>query len=313
VQARHRQLELALGAIERLESQASSLAAVVSSRRAQADGPPAQKAGHHARRLAAALAAGTALNAFFHDNGFDLDAPDLFGRVCEVEYAMKPLAGLQTAETVRGWLRPPLGKRERTIYQFLDRLRIRYDEIEARTRALVQKVVRRTGDEAPGGGGLRIRCKSSPATGQPPRLAIAEEALEEILARILDEAIHHSYGGGEGGGIELIWSLGASESERTAVLELMLHGGKGFDEAGRGGFDSGRGALARYLSDCQAGALGWCSEIVIESVDEGAIWSRRIDGSARRFEPGDDGTKPVWTTRVTLVFPAIVEEASGAR
>jgi hypothetical protein len=310
IHARHQQLGLVHDAIGRLHGQASGLEEAVRGGRAGTEGPPSFSPGHHSRRLAAALAPGTPLNAFFHDNGFDLEAADLFGRICEVEYAVRPLLPMQTAETVCSWMRPPLGKRERTIYQFLDRLRIRYDEVAARTRTIVQKVVRRSGD-GPGGPGMRIRCKATEPSGQPPRLAIAEEALEGILGRILDEAIRHSFDG-SAGGIELLWSLRSSGKEPAAILELMLHGGRGFDEAGRKAFDSGRGGLARFLSDPGAGALGWCSEIVVETVDDGQVWTRTIDGSKRSFEAAGSSNHD-WVTRLTMTFPAVVEEVTGGR
>ncbi len=263
-------------------------------------------AGHHARRLAAALAPSMPLNAFFHENGFDLDAPDLFARVCDIEYTLRPLAWLQSVQTVREWLRPPLAKRERAIYAYLDRLRLRWSEAAQRTRALAGRIVRKAGDGVPA-----VAAEAAEAQGAGPRIAVPEEALEAILTRILDEAARHARTG-QGGvaSILLRWSLQEGQGdERAAVLDVEMSGGRGFDEAGRRAFDSGRGGLARFLSDADRGALGWCSRIEIASRDGGDVWTRAVHETEGRFErtAGQEGS---WDTRFRLVLPAvIVEEA----
>ncbi len=270
---------------------------------AQDRGPAA---GHHARRLAAALAPGTPLNAFFHENGFDLDAPDLFARVCDVEYTLRPLVWLQSVQTVREWLRPPLARRERAIYAYLDRLRLRWDEAPQRTRALAGRIVRKAGE---GAGTPAVKAEAAGTDGAGPRVAVPEEALEAILARILDEAARHARTGqGRKASILLRWSLAAGQGgEKTAVLDIEMSGGRGFDEAGRKAFDSARGGLARFLSDTDRGALGWCSAIEIASRDGGEVWARSVHEKDGRFARTED-EEGAWDTRFTLVFPAVIAE-----
>lgn len=263
------------------------------------DGP---RPGDHARRMASALAAGRPLDVFFHENGFDLDAPDLFARICEIEYALRPLAHLQSIETVRGWLRPPLARRERAIYPYLDRLRMRWDELEDRTRSLLERLVRRS-EEAPS-----VRCTVEDPGGAGPRLAVAEEALEAILARILDEAARHAFAGSdEKPSAHARWSLEARPSGTDAVLAIELHASRGFDEAGRRAFDSGRGGLSRFLADAREGGLGWCSEIEITTRDGDEVWARSVHEPDGAFSRSSREAGP-WATRLVLVMPAVIEE-----
>ncbi|MBW2262641.1 MAG: hypothetical protein JRG91_11760 [Deltaproteobacteria bacterium] len=277
-------------------------------------------AGHHARRLAAALAPGEPLNAFFHENGFDLDAPDLFARVCDIEYTLRPLVWLQSVQTVRDWLRPPLAKRERAIYPYLDRLRLRWDEAAQGTRALASRIVRKAGD---GTGHPAVKAETGEADGPGPRIAIPEEALEAIIARILDEAARHARTGqGSKAAILLRWSLGTGKGdEKEAILDVEMSTGRGFDEAGRKAFDSGRGGLARFLADTDRGALGWCSRIEIASRDDDDVWTRAVHETAGRFTKTADvegvpstssgtriGVEGSWDTRFRLVFPAVIAE-----
>jgi hypothetical protein len=309
--ARRTRLETALFSVETLQSQTERLEDVIRLERgpqAAVERPRSGGPGDHSRRLARALGPGRPLNELFHDNGFDLDAPDLFGRLCEVEYTLRPITHLQSAQTVRQWLRPPLARRQRTIYPFLDRLRIRYDELAPRSRKLVQRILHRSGED--GEAELRLRCKAAPLSGEPPRLAVAEEALERILGRILDEAVKHAFEQRRGG-VSMLWSIEtAPADERAAVLVLTLHGGRGFDAAGREAFDAGRGGLARFLTDTEQGALGWCSEVRITTHHDGETYRRVLDGSEGRFERVA-GEAPEWSTCFTLVFPAVIEEASS--
>lgn len=266
--------------------------------------------GLHARTLARALAPDHPLNTFFHESGFDLDAHDLFARACEIEYSLRPLDWLQSVQTVRGWLRPPLARREKPIYPYLERLRMRWDDIGPRTRVLVERIVRKTreaGDEA--AAPPRVRCTAAETGDAPPRIAIPEEALEGIMARILDEAARHAFGGSKHRPqISLAWSLDERPGEgRVAVLDVELGGARGFDSAGRQGFDSARGGLARFLADTDRGALGWCMEIEIASRDGVQTWTRKVHEEGSTFvKTGDGGGE--WVTRFRLVMPAVIEE-----
>ncbi len=312
VEARARQLELALSAVVRLEAQAAGLDDVLrppAGEMSESAAPPARRPGHHARRLAAALGPRMPLNEMFHENGFDLEAPDLFGRLCQVEYALLPIASLQSVQTVRGWLRPPMGRRERSIYPFLDRLRIRYDELAQRTRTVAQRLLKRADAAQEGAPAPALTARVAPVAGQPPRVAIAEEALERILGRVLDEAMRHQMAqAGTGLAVDLSWSLGEGPgAERCALLELALHGGRGFDPAGRQAFDSARGGLARFLADTSEGALGWCSSVEIRTVDAGRGHVRVVDGSGGVFEPMQEPPGQ-WSTLFTFSFPAVIEE-----
>lgn len=310
--ARRQQLIEGLDAVRRLDDLSADLDEAIRDARGESaatEAVPSPRPGQHARRLAAALASGTPLNAFFHENGFDLEAPDLFGRICEVEYALRPMASLTSVQTVRDWLRPPLARREKSIYSFLDRLRIRHDELDARTRAVAQRILRRSADE---GAPLPVRVKVQKVSGQSPRLALAEEALERILARILDEAVKHGFGEGAArGAVEMTWELQTDGAqEPCAVLEVALHGARGFDEAGRRAFDSGRGGLARFLADPEEGALGWCSSVQIVTVDGERVLARVVDGTEGRFQQREE-PKPAWATCFVLRFPALIQEGGG--
>jgi hypothetical protein len=306
--ARIEKLESAHEAVGELGELSSRIRSLVTpaTREPGAGASTGASAGHHARRLAAALGPGEPLNVFFHENGFDLDAPDLFARVCDIEYALRPLAWLQSIETVRQWLRPPLARRERAIYPYLDRLRLRWDEAAQRTRALAGRIARKAGE---GTGAAAVRAEAADTQGAGPRIAVPEEAVEAILARILDEAARHDPAD-EGGRSEILlrWSLIEGQGdERRAVLELETSGGRGFDESGREAFDSGRGGLARFLADTDRGALGWCSRIEIASRDGDALWTRRVEDEAGRFSRSGDADAE-WTTRFRLVFPAVIAE-----
>ena len=304
--ARFESLRSGSEAVAELEELSSRIRSLVTPSAGEQGDPeaPVDAAGRHARRLAEALGPGRPLNVFFHENGFDLEAPDLFALVCDVEYTLRPLAWLQSVQTVREWLRPPLGRRERAIYPYLDRLRLRWDEAVQRTRALAGRIARKSSS----GAAPVVRAGAEAIDGAGPRVAVPEEALEAILARILDEAARHGRKDGAAGVIDLGWSLDEGQGgERVAVLDVELSGGRGFDEAGRRAFDTGRGGLARFLADADRGALGWCSAIEITTRDGDGVWWRAVNERRGGFEKtgSADGA---WDTRFRLVFPAVIAE-----
>jgi hypothetical protein len=179
---------------------------------------------------------------------------------------------------------------------------MRWDELEKRTRTLVSRILASAKLDPP----PQVICRvKRTAASTPPRLALAEEALEAILGRILDEAVKHAFGDAPARPrVVLTWSLDG----QSAALELELHGGRGFDAAGREAFDSGRGGLARFLADTSSGALGWCSQITIQTRDGEALWTRRVHEADGTFERGEGGGE--WATRLRLIMPVVVEERS---
>jgi hypothetical protein len=312
-------IERALFALENIKNQTTELDELFETAAAR-QGDHGLQTGRHARLLAAALRPDTPLYNFFHENGFDLDASDLFGKICEVEYALKPLLGLQSIQTVRGWLRPPLGKREKSIYGYLDRLRLRWDEVADKSQELARRILRQPVPGRQSSQGLEnhhldIRSWSQPLNGteRPPRIALPEEVLESILARILDEAQKHAYNGrASGERVDLVWSIHRLTTGEVAVLlDVMLHGGHGFDDKGRKDFDLSRGGLASYLSNTDSGALAWCERIVVTSVDQNTVWMRTINGRRASFTEVDQ-QPPAWTTRFSLIMPVLIEGDRGA-
>jgi hypothetical protein len=108
---------------------------------------------------------------------------------------------------------------------------MRWDEIGARSRALLERVARRAFKPGTPLPALEARVEAQ-AGPTPPRVAVAEEALEGILGRILDEAAKHSRWS-TGSSIALAWSLGRGpDGGDAAVVDVEMRGCSGFDEAG---------------------------------------------------------------------------------